>query len=838
LASRKTTHRNSPLGALTLSCGLGFLLLVSGCGSGSGHGGSGQTPIQTQTYSLGGTVSGLSGSGLTLGNGGTTLQVAAGATSFTMSSSMASGTAYAITVVSQPADQTCTVAQGSGTIGTANVGNVVVTCATQSFPLGGTITGLGQNTGLVLTDGTAPLNVSAGATSFILPTAVAEGSGYTVTVSAQPAGLACSVSHGSGTMPAGAVSTVQVSCTDQPFSLGGTISGLGANTGLVLSDGTDTLMVLANSTTFALPTKLAFGSIYAVTITSSPAGLTCSVSNGGGTMPAANVTNVAIVCSEQSYTIGGTIQGLTGTGLVLANDGATLNVNSGSTSFLMPTSVASSSAYLVSVQTQPTNETCTVSNGSGTVGMTNVTNVTVNCAVTTYTIAGSISGLTANGLVLQNNGADNTSVPTNASGFTMNTGLVSGSGYDIAVATQPSGLVCTVTNGTGTVTNQNVGNVSIACVVSPLTVLHTFAGAPADGANPIGGLVLGADGNFYGTTAQGGANGNGTIFELTPCHTETVLYSFGGVTNDAASPDADLIEVGGTFYGTTIFGGLDGHGAVFSFTPGTGPGTGETVLYSFVGSNGLFPEAPLLLGTDGNLYGETGAGGPSDPNGDTSGDGTVFGITLSGTTIPYSFNFNAATSGAGPTGGLIEDGSGNFYGTTQGDSTGEEGTVFALTSSGSLLWATSFNGTDGSNPTAGLIPYGVNYYGTTTSGGSTGNGTVFMVTPSGAESVLYSFAGSGNNDGAFPAARLLLVHGNFYGTTQSGGSSNEGTVFKLTPGGVETVLYSFTGGSDGAGPAGDLVLGSDGALYGTTLNGGNSSGTSPGDGVVFRIALQ
>ena len=771
-------------------------------------------------------MSGLSGSGLTLGNGTATLPVAAGATSFTLSSSLASGTTYAITVVSQPADQTCTIAQGGGTIGTANVGNVVVTCATQSFPLGGTIAGLGEGTGLALTNGTDTLSVSAGATSFTLPTAVAVGSSYTVTVSAQPAGLACSVSHGSGTMPAGAVSTVQVSCTDQPFSLGGTISGLGAHTGLVLSDGTDSLMVAANATTFTLPTKLAFGSTYAVTIASSPPGLTCSVSNGGGTMPAANVTNVAITCSDQSYTIGGTIQGLSGTGLVLANDGATLNVNSGSTSFMMPTPVASTSAYLVTVQTQPTNETCTVSNGSGTVGTANVTNVTVNCALTTYTIAGSISGLTATGLVLQNNGTDNTSVPANAMGFTMNTGLISGSSYDITVETQPSGLACTVTNGTGTIASQDVGNVSIACVVQPsFTVLHTFTGGTTDGDVPEAGLVLGADGNFYGTTGEGGAQNDGTIFEVTPSGTETVLYSFGSVSNDSTGPEADLIEVKGTFYGTASGGGSAGFGTVFSFTPGMGAGTGESILHNFTNqSDGGIPQGPLLLGADGNLYGVTAIGGANF-------DGTVFKITTSGTPTLTTFFALNGTGGSGPDGGLIEDSSGNFYGTA--DTGGAvQGTVFKLTSSGTLSFATSATMTDGIGPVAGLIlGNDGNYYGTASSGGSTNDGTVFMITPAGVETLVYTF--TGGSDGVRPVARLLLASdGNFYGTTQFGGTSDAGIIFRLTPQGVESVLYSFTGGNDGANPVGDLVQGSDGALYGTTSAGGTSS-----DGVVFRITL-
>lgn len=820
IASRETTHRSSPLGALTLFCALGFQLLASGCSP--DHGSLPQT--QTQTYSLGGTVSGLSGGGLTLDNGATTLQVAAGATSFTISSSMASGATYAITVASQPADQTCTVAQGAGTIGTANVGNVVVTCAAQSFPLGGTIMGLGENTGLVLTDGTDTLSVSAGSTSFTMPTPVAVGSSYAVTVGTQPTGLACSVSHGSGTMPAGAVSTVQVSCTDQPFSLGGTISGLGANTGLVLSDGpdslTDSLTVAANATTFIMPTKLAFGSTYAVTIASSPSGLTCSVSNGGGTIPAANVTNVAITCADQSYTVGGTIHGLSGTGLVLASNSATLNVNSGVTSFTMPAPVAYAGAYNVTVQTQPTNETCTVSNGSGTMGTANVTTVTVNCAVNTYTIGGSISGLTATGLVLQNSGTDNTPIPANAIGFTMGGGLVSGSGYNITVETQPSGLACTVTNGTGTVASQNVGNVSIACVVQPVTVLHAFAGG-TDGSRPVAGLVLGADGNFYGTTEEGGAQDEGTIFEVTPGGTETVLYTFGSVTNDSVAPAADLIEVNGIFYGTAVDGGGNGgYGTVFSFTPGSG----ETILHSFAnGSDGEEPQAPLLLGTDGNLYGVTPAGGANT-------DGTMFRMTTSGTlTTLFSFN---ATSGSGAGGGLIEDSSGNFYGTAESRGAGQ-GTVFKLTSSGALSWATSATMTDGSTPAAGLIlGNDGNYYGTALGGGSAGDGTVFMITPAGVETVVYSFAGG--SDGVSPGAKLLLASdGNFYGTTGYGGTGGSGTVFKLTPQGVETVLYSFTGGSDGATPMGDLIQGSDGALYGTTSSGGASNA-----GVVFRLTLQ
>ena len=135
-------------------------------------------------------------------------------------------------------------------------------------------------------------------------------------------------------MPARAVTNVTVSCTDQPFTLGGTITGLGNNTGLVLVNGGDTLTVAAGRTAFTMPTPVAFGSAYSVTVETGPAGLTCTASNASGTMPASNVTNIVIACSDQSYTVGGTISGLTASGLVLANGSDTLSVSSGASSFM------------------------------------------------------------------------------------------------------------------------------------------------------------------------------------------------------------------------------------------------------------------------------------------------------------------------------------------------------------------------------------------------------------------------------------------------------------------------------------------------------------------------
>jgi uncharacterized repeat protein (TIGR03803 family) len=250
-------------------------------------------------------------------------------------------------------------------------------------------------------------------------------------------------------------------------------------------------------------------------------------------------------------------------------------------------------------------------------------------------------------------------------------------------------------------------------------------------------------------------------------------------------------------------------------------------LYSFpVGSSD--PYCGLVQGSDGNFYGTTGAGGASD-------DGTVFKITPSGTeTGLYAFA-TTGTNGQTPYAGLIQGTDGNFYGTTYFGGANGFGTVFKVTPSGIETVLYSFaGGSDGEHPYAAVIQGGDgDFYGTTYQGGSGGYGTVFRLTPSGTETVLYSFAG-GTSDGATPEAGVIQgSDGNFYGNTLQGGAAGLGTVFKLTPSGTETILHSFAGGSDGASPAANLLQGSDGNLYGSTGAGGAS-----GDGTFFKVTLQ
>jgi uncharacterized repeat protein (TIGR03803 family) len=321
------------------------------------------------------------------------------------------------------------------------------------------------------------------------------------------------------------------------------------------------------------------------------------------------------------------------------------------------------------------------------------------------------------------------------------------------------------------------------------TVLHAFAGG-CDGALPFGGLVRDRKGNFYGTTGAGGACnsdiGNGTVFKLSPDGTETVLYAFLGAS-DGSSPSGNLArDKKGNLFGATEAGGDmagcggAGCGVVFEVTP---EGR-ESVLYAFQGgSDGAFPEGGVIADDAGNLYGTTRQGGIFACINGSSGCGVVFKVTPDGTeTVLYAFQ--NGVDGNVPAPGLIADGSGNFYGATSGGGTGNQGTVFQVSSGGTETVLHSFQGgSDGGDPEAGVIlDKSGNLYGTTYYGGSAhchreGCGTVFKLAPDGTETVLYALYGK---HGVQPTASLLLgKHGLLYGTASAGGTDNNGVVFSV-----------------------------------------------------------
>jgi uncharacterized repeat protein (TIGR03803 family) len=389
-------------------------------------------------------------------------------------------------------------------------------------------------------------------------------------------------------------------------------------------------------------------------------------------------------------------------------------------------------------------------------------------------------------------------------------------------------------------------------VVAPaqtFTTLTSFSGA--NGSSPFAPLVQGTDGNFYGTTDGGGTQGFGTIFRLTPAGALTRLYSFCIQSNcaDGELPYAGLVQgTDGNFYGTTIGGGSQLFGTVFKITSGGA----LTTLYSFCQASGCtdgsLPSAGLIQGAGGNFYGTTAGGG-------SQGFGTIFQITPAGAlTTLYNFSF----SDANPS-GLIQGADGNFYGATSQGGTGNFcplvggcGTIFQITAAGALTPLYSFCGqpgcADGEEPSAGLVQgTDGNFYGTTSYGGASnscqisgGCGTVFKMTPAGAMTTLYSFCGQpGCTDGANANAALVQgTDGNYYGTATLGGSNNTGTIFQITPAGALTTLYNFCSQNncaDGGYPYAGLVQGLNGTFYGTTSQFG-ANGTA-GDGTVFSLSV-
>ena len=528
------------------------------------------------------------------------------------------------------------------------------------------------------------------------------------------------------------------------------------------------------------------------------------------------------------YTIGGAVSGLTGTGLVLQDNGTGNLAISGNGTFTFATSIASGGAYKVTVSTEPSGQTCTVANSSGTASA-NVTNVQVTCAATvTYTIGGTVSGLSGAGLILQDNGGDNSAISGNGS-FTFATPIDSGASYNVTVSTPPITplQVCLVSDGSGTA-NANVTNVAVTCSTPTEQVLYAFGSAP-DGNTPTGSFVFDSSGNLYGNTGTGGAFGHGTVFELSPGAggqwTEKVLYSFCPQSGcvDGSGPNGGLVfDTAGNLYGITTYGGAGDLGVAFELTPHSDGTWTEAVLHSFgSGTDGFSPVAGLVLDSAGNLYGTTSRGGTGGLNCPTSGlnsCGIAFELSPGSEsqwteTVLYNFCSQAeCADGYNPQASLMIDAAGNLYGTaTFGGSNALEGTVFELSpgKDGQWVHSTIFDfPQSGGNPVAGLVQDKAgNLYGTAAN--LAGFGGVFSLTPGAGGTwtykALYAFCrpGAGCLDGNYPHAGVVFDKaGNLYGTN--------GTVFELMPGEngtwAELILY------DGGGTGG-VVLDGAGNLY-------------------------
>jgi len=504
----------------------------------------------------------------------------------------------------------------------------------------------------------------------------------------------------------------------------------------------------------------------------------------------------------------GSVTGLTQSGLVLGFNGMSFSIPVGATSQQFG-NVSSGSSYAVTVVSQPNQETCTLTNGSGTVANATVT-VLVSCVLNTYSIGGPVTGLTAPGLVLANNGADATVVKVDAATFAMNTPVTSGGGYAITIQTQPVGEICTLSSASGSDVLANVTTVALQCAPwtsATAATLYSFTGG-TDGEVP-NVLLQGADSNLYGLVSGTPYTTNGAVFQVTLAGTEKTLYTFEGVSFAPPLPEGPngLIQgTDGNLYGTTFAGGSVNYGTFFKLDLAGN----LTALHSFMGNNdGAVPTGHVLEGLNGSLYGTTMGGNPNNT-------GTIFNISTAGSeSIFFSMpaaSFNAASPA------LLQARDGTIYYANFSGITSAGGTVYAVTPAGVATPVHAFNGgSEGSQIGALLEGADGNLYGFTISGGAVGAGTVFELTPAGTLTTLYSFGNTG--DGDTPSSLIVANDGNLYGTTAKGGVHGFGTVFRVTPAGSETVLYSFMGGADGTGPS-NLNLASDGNFYGLTGNGG------------------
>ncbi|HKU15495.1 MAG TPA: hypothetical protein VJQ52_13945, partial [Steroidobacteraceae bacterium] len=504
---------------------------------------------------IGGTVTGLAGSGLKLRNGSETLDIGGNGT-FQFAGTLASGAKYNVVVAANPSSptQSCGVTNGVGTVGSSNVTNIAVNCMTDRFTIGGTISGL-AGSGLELRlNNERPFEVGAGAGDFTLPTFLPSGASYVVRVTHNPSNPAqrCDVSPNTeaGIVGSANVTSVAITCTTSAFSIGGSVSGL-AGDGLVLQKNGSDDIAIASDGRFTFQTEQASGTNYQVTVRTQPTdpSQTCTVADGSGKVGSGDVSSVKVRCDINTFAIGGMVTGLLGSGLVLTNGGDDLPINADG-SFTFRRDVASGSDFNVMVKTQPSNPTqaCTVGNGGGTVGAGDVTSVIVNCSTSNFTVGGTVGGLAGSGLVLQNNNGDDLQVLSDGS-FAFQTTVPSGAPYSVIVAVQPTGpaQMCTVTNGSGLVGGDNVTSIQVSCVTTEFSVGGTVIGLTGTGLqlqnNGADTLAIAANGPFtFPTSLPNGSPYNVTVAQQPSLPAQIcAVTSSVGVVNGA---DVTTVQVG------------------------------------------------------------------------------------------------------------------------------------------------------------------------------------------------------------------------------------------------------------------------------------------------------
>jgi hypothetical protein len=586
--------------------------------------------------------------------------------------------------------------------------------------IAGTVSGLAPNGTLVIADGTSKVSVHTNG-SFSL--SIGSATSYKITVATQPTGQTCTVSNGQGSTANSYVSDVSVLCANDTYEIGGTASGLPAGQQVILKNsGTDALTLSANGA-FVFTTPVHFDGSYLVTVGTQPSQATCSVTNGSGAGVTAAISNANVVCSADTYTVGGTVNGLaSGTQVVLENNGADNLTVGANGQFSFTARVAAAGSYAVTVGTQPVGAVCSVTNAHGSQLSGNIANILVTCSPEIFTVGGTLSGL-ANGaqVTLDNNRADPVTLTSNGS-FAFTTPIAYLGSYDVTVATQPNAEACTVTNGSGSQVATNITNVNVACSFNSVsfTLPGTYTWTVPAGVTSVQVVAAGGGGGGGGIsgTHAGLAGGAGALV------TSTLAVAAGQVFNivvgagggaGATPPDgscgaggggggASSVDAGST--GQVIAGGggggggggcnaaPGGAGGGVNGAGGSGGATGGLSTGGSGGSGGIGGAGGSgMFGLRGGAAGGNGNGGAGGGGGQNGPYPGGAGGSGSGTgTGGNDINNDLAGGGGGGYGG---GGSGTMGGTGggAGGSGGPAGTIFVPGPNGG---ASATNGGDGS----------------------------------------------------------------------------------------------------------------------------------------------
>ena len=615
--------------AVTLAC-----VALAACDSNSGGSSSGTTPTP---YTVGGTVTGLTGSGLVLqDSAGDTVALSADG-SFTFARQLAGGSNFYISVLSQPTNpaQTCQVSGGSGILAAANATSATVTCTTKTTAtdtLGGMVTGL-LGSGLVLQDTQGDTLKIAADGAFVFPTALTVGTAYTVSVLTSPASpyQDCSISNPSGTAGATDITGIVVSCSTntnptEPVSVTVTgVNGTGATVQLQ-DDGRDTLQVTADGT-YPFATPVPAGSPYSVTaqVTGATTSLTCTVTAASGVVQQGTAVVIAVQCAVNAPVVI-TTSGLAGSGLVLQDNlgDPSFQVNSNGTA-TFPSSIVPGQQYQLTVSAQPTQpwQTCTFSSGgSGTAGSQPgaLISASLSCTTHIHTISGVVSGLPTpvpgSVLTLLDNGGDNLAVSGNGA-FHFATAVVSGAAYAVAVAVQPGNdtsygtgytqtdVVCAITaNGSGVIADADITNVTVQCANQPLGLIYVAN----SGDNTLSSYLVDASGTLVpsgapvatGTTPTSIAALSYSYQQTTPPQPASFVYAANLGSNNLSVYTADPETGVPTPVGGALSLGLNRPSVLnldpnfgYLYAANQGPGPGSAFAFSLAS-----PTAPAAVATD------------------------------------------------------------------------------------------------------------------------------------------------------------------------------------------------------------------------------------------------